>query len=41
MRTTAVLVTITFSVVGVAGDYFLKLASAREQSSWPWPRSCC
>ena len=30
-RTTAVLVTIAFSVIGVLGDYFLKLASAREQ----------
>ena len=31
-RTTlAVLVTVAFSVVGVIGDYFLKLASAREQ----------
>src|SRR5262245_17139010 len=29
--TIAVLVTIAFSVVGVLGDYFLKLASAREQ----------
>jgi len=29
---TAVLVTIAFSVIGVLGDYFLKLASAREQS---------
>ena len=28
----AVLVTIAFSVIGVLGDYFLKLASAREQS---------
>jgi|SRR5262245_28543763 len=27
----AVLVTIAFSVVGVLGDYFLKLSSAREQ----------
>jgi len=27
----AVLVTVAFSVVGVLGDYFLKLASAREQ----------
>ena len=27
----AVLVTVVFSVVGVVGDYFLKLASAREQ----------
>ena len=31
-RTTlAVFVTLAFSVVGVVGDYFLKLASAREQ----------
>ncbi len=31
-RTTlAVLVTIAFSLVGVLGDYFLKLASARDQ----------
>jgi drug/metabolite transporter (DMT)-like permease len=29
--TLAVLVTVTFSVVGVVGDYFLKLASGREQ----------
>src|SRR5512132_179007 len=29
--TIAVLVTVVFSVVGVLGDYFLKLASAREQ----------
>jgi len=28
----AVLVTIGFSVIGVLGDYFLKLASSREQS---------
>jgi drug/metabolite transporter (DMT)-like permease len=28
----AVLVTVGFSVVGVLGDYFLKLASAREHS---------
>ena len=27
----ALLVTIAFSVVGVLGDYFLKLSSAREQ----------
>jgi small multidrug resistance pump len=27
----AVAVTIAFSVIGVVGDYFLKLASAREQ----------
>ena len=27
----AVLVTFAFSVIGVLGDYFLKLASAREQ----------
>jgi small multidrug resistance pump len=30
-RTIAVLVTIAFSVIGVLGDYFLKVASAREQ----------
>ena len=30
-RTIAVLVTIAFSVVGIVGDYFLKLASACEQ----------
>jgi drug/metabolite transporter (DMT)-like permease len=29
-KTIAVLVTIGFSVIGVLGDYFLKLASARE-----------
>jgi multidrug transporter EmrE-like cation transporter len=28
--TVAVLVTVAFSVVGVVGDYFLKLASGRE-----------
>jgi small multidrug resistance pump len=28
-RTTAVLVTIAFSLLGVVGDYFLKLASGR------------
>jgi multidrug transporter EmrE-like cation transporter len=28
----AVLVTVAFSVVGVVGDYFLKLASGKEQS---------
>src|SRR3954454_22381984 len=36
-RTLAVLITIAFSVIGVLGDYFLKLASAREQplrTSW-------
>jgi small multidrug resistance pump len=36
-KTLAVLVTIAFSVIGVLGDYFLKLASAREQplrASW-------
>ena len=35
--TLAVLVTIAFSVVGVVGDYFLKLASAHEpplRSRW-------
>jgi multidrug transporter EmrE-like cation transporter len=31
-RTIAVLVVIAFSIVGVVGDYFLKLASASEQS---------
>ena len=30
--TLAVLVTVAFSIVGVLGDYFLKLASMREQS---------
>jgi len=30
--TLAVIVTIAFSVVGVIGDYFLKLASAKEES---------
>src|SRR5213075_1406990 len=30
-RTIAMLITIGFSVIGVLGDYFLKLASAREQ----------
>ena len=37
IRTLAVLITIAFSVIGVLGDYFLKLASAREQplrTSW-------
>jgi small multidrug resistance pump len=36
-KTMAVLVTVAFSVIGVLGDYFLKLASAREQplrTSW-------
>jgi small multidrug resistance pump len=35
--TLAVLVTFAFSVVGVVGDYFLKLASTRDQplnSGW-------
>ena len=35
--TIAVLVTVAFSMVGVLGDYFLKLASARDQplrTSW-------
>ena len=36
-KTIAVLVTIAFSVVGVVGDYFLKLASAEEKSlRSPW-----
>jgi drug/metabolite transporter (DMT)-like permease len=30
-KTIAVLITIAFSVIGVLGDYFLKLASEREQ----------
>ena len=30
-KTFALLVTVAFSVVGVLGDYFLKLASSREQ----------
>ena len=30
-KTLAVVVTIAFSVIGVLGDYFLKLASAREE----------
>jgi multidrug transporter EmrE-like cation transporter len=35
--TQAVLVTVAFSVIGVVGDYFLKLASGRDQplrSGW-------
>jgi drug/metabolite transporter (DMT)-like permease len=36
-KTIAILVTIAFSVVGVLGDYFLKLASAKENSlRTPW-----
>src|SRR6516225_4022433 len=36
-KTLAVLVTLAFSVVGVLGDYFLKLASAKEDSlRTPW-----
>lgn len=31
-KTLAVLVTVAFSIVGVVGDYFLKLASARPDS---------
>jgi drug/metabolite transporter (DMT)-like permease len=31
-RTLAILVTIAFSMVGVIGDYFLKLASAQPQA---------
>jgi drug/metabolite transporter (DMT)-like permease len=30
-KTLAVLITIAFSMIGVLGDYFLKLASGREQ----------
>ena len=36
-KTLAVLITIAFSVIGVLGDYFLKLASARDhplRTSW-------
>jgi drug/metabolite transporter (DMT)-like permease len=36
-KTIAVLVTFAFSIMGVVGDYFLKLASARHQplrTSW-------
>jgi small multidrug resistance pump len=36
-KTIAVLVTVAFSVVGVLGDYFLKLASRQEDSlRTPW-----
>ena len=36
-KAVAVIVTITFSVVGVCGDYFLKLASREENSfQTPW-----
>jgi drug/metabolite transporter (DMT)-like permease len=36
-KTLAVVVTIAFSVVGVVGDYFLKLASGEESSlKTPW-----
>jgi multidrug transporter EmrE-like cation transporter len=36
-KTLAVIVTIAFSVVGVLGDYFLKLASKEEASlKTPW-----
>lgn len=31
-KSTALLVTLAFSAVGVLGDYFLKLASGREES---------
>src|SRR5262244_2142659 len=30
-KTIAILVTVAFSIIGVLGDYFLKLASTREQ----------
>ena len=36
-KTIAVLITFAFSIMGVVGDYFLKLASAHEQpfrASW-------
>jgi multidrug transporter EmrE-like cation transporter len=36
-KTLAVLVTVAFSVMGVLGDYFLKLASQQEDSlKTPW-----
>jgi drug/metabolite transporter (DMT)-like permease len=36
-KTIAVIVTIAFSLIGVLGDYFLKLASARDQTfRTPW-----
>lgn len=36
-KTLAVIVTMAFSVVGVLGDYFLKLASSTEESlKSPW-----
>jgi multidrug transporter EmrE-like cation transporter len=31
-KTLAIVVTMVFSVIGVVGDYFLKLASAQERS---------
>lgn len=36
MTTVAVLVTLAFSVIGVVGDYFLKIASTREQPLGTW-----
>lgn len=30
-KTTAILVTIGFSIIGIVGDYFLKLASGHDQ----------
>ena len=36
-KTIAVIVTIAFSLIGVLGDYFLKLASAQDQTfRTPW-----
>jgi drug/metabolite transporter (DMT)-like permease len=36
-KSIAVVVTIAFSIVGVLGDYFLKLASEKEESlKTPW-----
>lgn len=35
-KSAALLVTFAFSAVGVLGDYFLKLASGREQSLKSW-----
>ena len=34
MTPVAVLVTLAFSVIGVVGDYFLKIASTRERPLW-------
>src|SRR5580765_8189399 len=36
MTPVAVLVTLAFSVIGVVGDYFLKIASTRERPLGTW-----